>query len=101
MISHAPLWPILAKSQDFMLSTTSFLKVRKLAVSKLVISIEEEKAIIEGLDEKDWIKLLNRRVQHYGYEFVYGANNVDKTKHLGDYPDFIAFLIPSKHCIIK
>jgi alkylated DNA repair protein alkB family protein 8 len=60
------------------------------------ICVEEEAAIVNGLDERQWIKLLNRRVQHYGFEFVYGANNVDSTKHLGDFPDFTGFLTQSK-----
>lgn len=59
--------------------------------------LEEEKALIEAFDKNQWIKLLNRRVQHYGFEFVYGANNVDKTRKLGDMPDFLSSIIESKH----
>lgn len=33
-------------------------------------------------------------MQHFGYEFVYGANNVDKTKKISDMPPFLEFLIP-------
>ena len=56
LISHAPLWPILAKSQDFMLSTTSFLKVRKSAVFKQLIFNRGRKGYHwrswwEGLDQ--------------------------------------------------
>ncbi len=58
-----------------------------------IFSIEEEKALVEAFDKNQWIKLLNRRVQHYGFEFVYGANNVDKTRKLGDMPDFLATII--------
>lgn len=36
-------------------------------------------------------------MQHYGFEFVYGANNVDKTRKLGDMPDFLSSIIESKH----
>lgn len=61
-----------------------------------VSDIDEEKALIEALDKNQWIKLLNRRVQHYGFEFVYGANNVDKTRKLGDMPDFLTSIIQSK-----
>lgn len=57
------------------------------------ITEEEEKALIEAFDKNQWIKLLNRRVQHYGFEFVYGANNVDKTRKLGDMPDFLSSII--------
>lgn len=44
--------------------------------------------MIESIDKNEWIKLLNRRVQHYGYEFVYGANNIDKNKYIGPFPSF-------------
>mmetsp|Transcript_35477 Transcript_35477/g.41041 ORF Transcript_35477/g.41041 Transcript_35477/m.41041 type:complete len:119 (+) Transcript_35477:502-858(+) len=29
---------------------------------------------------------MNRRVQHYGYEFVYGANNVNKSDKIREMP---------------
>lgn len=35
-------------------------------------------------------------MQHYGFEFVYGANNVDRTRKLGDMPDFLSSIILSK-----
>lgn len=51
------------------------------------VTAEEEQLIIKHLDEaeggKKWQKLLNRRVQHYGFEFKYGTNNVDPDKSLG------------------
>ncbi len=65
----------------------------KVKIRTFNLIIEEEKALIKGFDEKTWIKLLNRRVQHYGFEFVYGANNVDKTRKLGDMPDFLNSII--------
>lgn len=60
------------------------------------VSEEEEKLVIKSLDsaEPKWQKLLNRRVQHYGYEFKYGTNNVDPDKSLGVMPDFLHFLQP-------
>lgn len=58
--------------------------------------LDEENALINGFDKRQWIKLLNRRVQHYGFEFVYGANNVDRTRKLGDMPDFLSSIIQSK-----
>lgn len=65
-------------------------------IESLYLLIEEEKTLVEAFDKNEWIKLLNRRVQHYGFEFVYGANNVDKTRKLGDMPDFLAAIIESK-----
>ena len=73
--------------------TTSLLRVIYLAANSY---LEEENALINGFDERQWIKLLNRRVQHYGFEFVYGANNVDRTRKLGDMPDFLSSIIQSK-----
>ena len=29
---------------------------------------------------------MNRRVQHFGFEFVYGANNVNKTDKIKEMP---------------
>jgi alkylated DNA repair protein alkB family protein 8 len=71
---------------------TSLPRVNSLPNSYLV----EENILINGFDERQWIKLLNRRVQHYGFEFVYGANNVDRTRKLGDMPDFLSSIIQSK-----
>jgi alkylated DNA repair protein alkB family protein 8 len=42
-----------------------------------IISEEEEADLLKEIDSNEWTKLLNRRVQHYGYEFKYGTNDVD------------------------
>lgn len=60
------------------------------------ISENEEKELIETIDKNKWDKLTNRRVQHYGYEFIYGANIVNKHKKIGEMPDFCAVLMQSK-----
>lgn len=59
------------------------------------ISESEEKELIETIDKHKWDKLTNRRVQHYGYEFIYGANIVNKHKKIGEMPDFCAVLMQS------
>ena len=41
------------------------------------ITEDEEKEMLKTIDQGKWTKLLNRRVQHFGYEFKYGTNNVD------------------------
>ena len=33
---------------------------------------------MQFIDSQPWLKLANRRVQHYGYEFLYGINTVNK-----------------------
>jgi len=50
---------------------------------------------MQRIDSEKWNKMLNRRVQHYGYEFIYGANSVDKEKKMGELPEMCDFLIPS------
>ena len=52
------------------------------------ITPEEEKILIKNIDDHEWTKLSNRRVQHYGYEFIYGANNVNKNNKIGELPEF-------------
>lgn len=52
------------------------------------LSEEEEKTLIEYIDSFQWTKLTNRKVQHYGYEFIYGANNVNKNNKIGEIPYF-------------
>ena len=52
------------------------------------VTPEEEQTIIQETDKRKWNPLAQRRVQHYGYEFIYGANTVDKHKYIGPLPDF-------------
>ena len=60
------------------------------------ISEKEEKEMLTLIDKEKWVKLLNRRVQHYGYEFKYGTNNVDTKKQIGELPSFCEPIVPSK-----
>ena len=66
-----------------------------LYITKHILCIEEENELVKAMDKQEWHKLLNRRVQHYGYEFLYGVNSVDKHSKIGEMPDFLAFLKPS------
>ena len=52
------------------------------------ISEDEEKELIFQIEANKWHKLSNRLVQHYGYEFIYGKNCVDKNKKIGELPSF-------------
>ena len=70
----------LKKSESIEISTAPMAKtgiIPGLYVWDDFITIEEEKSMIDSIDEGEWTKLLNRRVQHFGYEFKYGTNNVD------------------------
>mmetsp|Transcript_17078 Transcript_17078/g.20219 ORF Transcript_17078/g.20219 Transcript_17078/m.20219 type:complete len:131 (+) Transcript_17078:66-458(+) len=58
------------------------------------VNEEESSELIRTLDTRKWSKLLNRRVQHYGFEFKYGANNVNADEQMGHMPAFFDFLQP-------
>jgi hypothetical protein len=64
------------------------------------ISEEEEINLIKDIDSNKWEKLTNRKVQHYGYEFIYGANIINKNKKIGELPSFCLNLTKSKKFFI-
>ena len=70
-----------------------------------LISVEEEQSIVSALDKAEgefkWQKLLNRRVQHYGFEFKYGTNDVNPDKSLGEMPEFLHFLRPKLEKVLS
>mmetsp|Transcript_36966 Transcript_36966/g.56626 ORF Transcript_36966/g.56626 Transcript_36966/m.56626 type:complete len:172 (+) Transcript_36966:264-779(+) len=55
---------------------------------------EEEEMMISAIDQEKWTKLLNRKVQHYGFEFKYGTNDVDVDARMGEFPAFCDPLMP-------
>ena len=55
---------------------------------------EESRELIRQMDQLKWNKMLNRRVQHYGFEFKYGTNNVNADDQMGTFPEFFDFLKP-------
>ena len=57
------------------------------------ISQEYEELIVEELDKNKWEALTNRRVQHYGFDFVYGANNVNPDEPSKPMPEWIQPLL--------
>ncbi|KAG6782609.1 hypothetical protein POTOM_012019 [Populus tomentosa] len=57
------------------------------------LSPQEEKELLAAVDERPWISLSKRRVQHYGYEFCYGTRNVDTKLHLGKLPSFVSSIL--------
>jgi hypothetical protein len=61
------------------------------------ITEEEEDKLIKIIDDQKWNKLSNRRVQHYGYEFIYGSNNINKNNKVGELPEFLDFVMESNN----
>ncbi|XP_077234781.1 RNA-binding (RRM/RBD/RNP motifs) family protein [Tasmannia lanceolata] len=52
------------------------------------ISINEERELLAAVDNRSWKSLSKRRVQHYGYEFLYETRNVNTKQFLGELPSF-------------
>ncbi|XP_028554732.1 alkylated DNA repair protein ALKBH8 homolog isoform X2 [Dendrobium catenatum] len=57
------------------------------------ITSEEEQELLAAVDSKPWNNLSKRRVQHYGYEFLYQTRNVDTKQFLGELPPFVSPII--------
>jgi alkylated DNA repair protein alkB family protein 8 len=58
-----------------------------------VVSREEELELLERIDQGQWERLNNRRVQHHGYAFKYGRNQIDKAEQEGLIPPFFNKLL--------
>ena len=53
------------------------------------ITANEERALIEIIDQQPWLNDLKRRVQHYGYKYDYTARKVTADSYLGPLPDWL------------
>jgi len=53
------------------------------------VTEEEEKQLLDTIDNQSWSRLANRRVQHYGYEFLYGLNTINKDNKIGELPEWV------------
>ncbi|KAF7126876.1 hypothetical protein RHSIM_Rhsim11G0040200 [Rhododendron simsii] len=54
------------------------------------ITATEEEELLAEVDDRPWKSLAKRRVQHYGYEFLYETRNVDTRQHMGELPSFVS-----------
>ncbi|CAL9195185.1 unnamed protein product [Musa hybrid cultivar] len=57
------------------------------------ITVEEEKRLLAEVDNRQWRSLSKRRVQHYGYEFLYETRNIDSKHFLGELPSFVSNIL--------
>jgi alkylated DNA repair dioxygenase AlkB len=53
------------------------------------ISIEEERDLINRVDQEQWLSDLSRKVQHYGYKYDYRSRRIDDTYRIGPLPNWI------------
>ncbi|PKA62361.1 alkylated DNA repair protein alkB like 8 [Apostasia shenzhenica] len=55
-----------------------------------IVTLEEEQMLLAAVDDRPWKSLSKRRVQHYGYEFLYETRNIDSKQFLGELPSFLS-----------
>jgi alkylated DNA repair dioxygenase AlkB len=53
------------------------------------ITADEERTLVEIIDQQPWLSDLKRRVQHYGYKYDYKARTVTADSYLGPLPDWL------------
>ncbi|CAN6269167.1 unnamed protein product [Urochloa humidicola] len=57
------------------------------------VTAAEEQELLAAVDSRPWKSLAKRRVQHYGYEFLYETRNVDSKQFLGELPAFVSTVL--------
>lgn len=57
------------------------------------ISKDEEKELLNNIDQSEWLTDLKRRVQHYGYKYDYKARRIDQSFFIGEIPMWMKFLL--------
>lgn len=70
-------------------NATASMNIPGLTLIEDFITPEEEKALFDEIDKREWHVMATRRVQHDGYEFIYGHNNVNPNNKLGPLPEWI------------
>lgn len=58
-----------------------------------IVTREEENELLQMIDSGKWEKLNNRRVQHHGFQFKYGRNQIDKEENKGSIPEYFNKLL--------
>ena len=69
-------------------ATTDFQKLEKLGLFVIpdCLSEDSEKEIADCIYLNKWENLSHRRVQHYGYKFIYGLNSVNSNEQIKEIP---------------
>ena len=57
------------------------------------ITVDEERALVEAIDQQPWLNNLKRRVQHYGYKYDYKARAVTPSSYIGALPEWIEEIV--------
>ena len=59
-------------------------KVKGLKYEEEFISTDEERALIEDIENQPWLDDLKRKVQHYGYKYDYRARRINQSFKIGE-----------------
>jgi alkylated DNA repair dioxygenase AlkB len=71
------------------ISTTSdAIGIPGLTYLKNYLNVDYQKQLINIIDQQNWSKVLNRRVQHYGYKYDYKKGSLASSSYLGALPDW-------------
>jgi alkylated DNA repair dioxygenase AlkB len=70
-------------------STNTQERIEGLTYIPNFITPDEEKSLIDTIDQHPWLTDLKRRVQHYGWKYDYTARRVDNSMRLGALPDWL------------
>lgn len=70
-------------------NATTSMNIPGMMLIENFITEDEERELFDILDKREWHNLSNRRVQHDGYEFIYGSNNVNPNNKLGPLPEWV------------
>ncbi|KAL3688151.1 hypothetical protein R1sor_014460 [Riccia sorocarpa] len=81
--------PVLAEDHLPVMTTSADCGIPGLVLYPDFVSEVEEQRLLASVDQLSWQVLAKRRVQHYGYEFLYKLRNVDLSQKLGDLPPFV------------
>lgn len=80
------------------IATTDFSSLESIGLFIIpdVISQNEEKNMLDLIYTNKWENLSHRRVQHYGYKFIYGINSVNSEEKLIEIPNLFQKIFDNK-----
>ncbi|KAL5707365.1 tRNA (carboxymethyluridine(34)-5-O)-methyltransferase [Ranunculus cassubicifolius] len=68
----------------------SELQIPGIHLFKDFVTSKQEEDLLAAVDAQPWKILAKRRVQHYGYEFLYETRNINTKHQLGELPSFLS-----------
>ena len=63
--------------------------IQGLSIVKNFISDDEEKELLNIMEEQEWNGTLLRKSQHYGYRYNYKTKDIGKEDYIGELPEWL------------